>query len=65
VRITQSLLLILLKTNEKMLSQNNQGNVQQCLFTGAMAKPVMNVNNTMSRQNTSQRVSAAKPTMAV
>ena len=48
-----------------MLSQNNQGNVQQCLFTGAMAKPVMNVNNTMSRQNTSQRVSAAKPTMAV
>ena len=49
-----------------MLSQNNQGNVQQCLFTGAMAKaPVMNVNNTMSRQNTAQRVSAVKPTMIV
>ena len=48
-----------------MLSQNNQGNVQQCLFTGAMAKPVMNVNSTMSRQNPAERVSAVKPTMVV
>jgi len=48
-----------------MLSQNNQGNDQQCRFTGAMAKPVQNVNNTMTRQNTSQRVSAIKPTMTV
>ena len=45
-----------------MLSQNTQ----QSLFNATMAKPgVMNVSNTMSRQNNARQVNAVKPTMTV